>query len=251
MKRISLLLLAAFGLVVAGCSTTVTPSATIADLVESYGELDTLQAALGTLEGENPFADPDAEFTVFAPTNEGFGAFLEALNADLQAAVDAGWYSGFRGITLDEIGMSAQAPTPIIELDAVEITLDTIVESGCLLPILPYHVAPVALEAADVVAADGQTVATLFDDVYQYEPTLTVDASDGVALVDALERSTNVIATDYLASNGVVHFIDGVLLPPAFWSGPEEFPLIFVAEAILFGDGECGLFLNGIGSDLQ
>ena len=41
--------------------------------------------------------------------------------------------------------------------------------------------------------------------------TFTVDAS--LAITDQRDRSANITATDVLASNGVIHVIDAVLLP--------------------------------------
>lgn len=67
--------------------------------------------------------------------------------------------------------------------------------------VLLYHVAAGEFLAEDVVTltelemANGQTV--------------TIDAGDGVKVNDA-----NVIATDVLGKNGVVHVIDAVLVPP-------------------------------------
>jgi uncharacterized surface protein with fasciclin (FAS1) repeats len=45
--------------------------------------------------------------------------------------------------------------------------------------------------------------------------SFTVNVSDGgeVSLTDAAGNEVNVVATDVDASNGVIHVIDGVLLP--------------------------------------
>jgi uncharacterized surface protein with fasciclin (FAS1) repeats len=63
--------------------------------------------------------------------------------------------------------------------------------------------------AADVVGLDGQEVATVNG------ASFTVNVSDGgeVSLTDAAGNEVNVVATDVDASNGVIHVIDGVLLP--------------------------------------
>ncbi len=65
--------------------------------------------------------------------------------------------------------------------------------------VLTYHVVPGQILAADLV--DGQTVTTVEGS------TLTIDL-DGGATVDGVD----IIATDILATNGVVHLIDEVLL---------------------------------------
>lgn len=81
---------------------------------------------------------------------------------------------------------------------------------GQLTQILTYHVVPGKVLAADVVKLNGQEVTTV------QGGKLKVTMSDGkVALVDAAGNSVNVVTTDVMASNGVIHVIDGVLLPSA------------------------------------
>ena len=89
-------------------------------------------------------------------------------------------------------------------------TLDTLLEdpTGDLADILTYHVVPGKVMAADVVTLDGQQVAT----VNGAELTVNVDG-ENVSLTDAGGNTVNVTATDIEASNGVIHVIDGVLLP--------------------------------------
>ncbi|MGV8908349.1 MAG: fasciclin domain-containing protein [Propionicimonas sp.] len=82
--------------------------------------------------------------------------------------------------------------------------------TGQLAEILKYHVVAGEVRAADVVKLNGQKVKT----VQGAELTVEV-SSDKVALVDAAGNRVNVVATDVAASNGVIHVIDGVLLPVA------------------------------------
>ncbi|WP_419842094.1 fasciclin domain-containing protein [Candidatus Poriferisodalis sp.] len=78
-------------------------------------------------------------------------------------------------------------------------------DTELLTAVLTYHVLPLEAPAATVVTLDGQTVDTL-----QGAPvTITVDG-DAVMINDA-----NVLATDIEASNGIIHVIDTVLLPPS------------------------------------
>ncbi len=86
-------------------------------------------------------------------------------------------------------------------------TLDTLLmpeNRGQLTDILTYHVVAGEVRAETVV---GLTSAT------------TVNGADvGIEIVDGkvvLNGSVTVTQTDVLASNGVIHVIDGVLLPPA------------------------------------
>ena len=89
-------------------------------------------------------------------------------------------------------------------------TLDTLLADpkGALTKILTYHVVPGKVMAADVVKMDGTKVKT----VNGAELTIKVSGSD-VMLMDATGASVKVVKTDVTASNGVIHVIDGVLLP--------------------------------------
>jgi uncharacterized surface protein with fasciclin (FAS1) repeats len=72
-----------------------------------------------------------------------------------------------------------------------------------LTAILTYHVIPAALPAAEVVKYDAAETVN--------GARLDIDAgSGGVKVNDA-----NVTATDIMATNGVIHVIDAVVLPPA------------------------------------
>ena len=80
--------------------------------------------------------------------------------------------------------------------------------SGTLTQILTFHVVPGTVMAATVATLDGQKVATV------QGTELTVEVSEaGVSLVDGTGARVNVVTTDVAASNGVIHVIDGVLLP--------------------------------------
>lgn len=89
-------------------------------------------------------------------------------------------------------------------------TLDTLLKDpkGDLTSILTYHVVPGRVMAADVLKLNGQAVKTV-----QGTPlTVHVDGAK-VSLRDATGKSVNVVKTDVTASNGVIHVLDGVLLP--------------------------------------
>ncbi len=80
--------------------------------------------------------------------------------------------------------------------------------SGTLTQILTCHVVLGAVMAATVATLDGQKVATV------QGTELTVEVSEaGVTLVDGTGARVKVVTTDVAASNGVIHVIDGVLLP--------------------------------------
>lgn len=82
--------------------------------------------------------------------------------------------------------------------------------TGDLAEILKYHVIPNEVWAADVIEMDGQMVET----VQGAELTIEVEG-ETVSLVDAAGNSVNVTDTDIESTNGVIHVIDGVLMPTA------------------------------------
>ena len=91
-------------------------------------------------------------------------------------------------------------------LAALDVTAeDLLANTELLTAVLTYHVLPVEAPAEVVVSLDGQSVAT----VNGAEIAIAV-VGDSVTVNDA-----TVIATDIWASNGVIHVIDTVLLPPS------------------------------------
>lgn len=73
-----------------------------------------------------------------------------------------------------------------------------------LIAILKYHVIPSKALAADVVKLDGKKVKTVEGS------EISVKVTNGTVSVD----SAKVIKTDIEATNGVIHVIDAVILPP-------------------------------------
>jgi uncharacterized surface protein with fasciclin (FAS1) repeats len=88
----------------------------------------------------------------------------------------------------------AFAKIPAAKLEAL------LADKEALTRVLTYHVVPGKLMAVDVVGM--KTAKSLAG------PTLAIDASDGVRIDRA-----KVIEADVLASNGVIHVIDTVLMP--------------------------------------
>ncbi|MFO0953512.1 MAG: fasciclin domain-containing protein [Isosphaeraceae bacterium] len=74
-----------------------------------------------------------------------------------------------------------------------------------LVAILTYHVIPAKALAAQVVTLDGKSVKT----VNGAEVKVSVHGGD------VMINGAKVIKTDIPASNGVIHVIDSVILPPA------------------------------------
>jgi uncharacterized surface protein with fasciclin (FAS1) repeats len=89
--------------------------------------------------------------------------------------------------------------------EALGSTLDTLLKpanKGELAEVLTYHVVPGELKAADL--SDGQKLKTV------QGGQLTVKVADGKVTVNG----ATVAMPDVAASNGVVHVIDEVLVPP-------------------------------------
>ena len=84
---------------------------------------------------------------------------------------------------------------------------------GALTNILTYHVVPGQLNAADVVKAlndgGGKVVVKALNN-----QSLTVMQKDGkIWLMDSKGTYSEIVATDVMGSNGVIHVIDTVVVP--------------------------------------
>ena len=90
-------------------------------------------------------------------------------------------------------------------------TLDTLLAdpTGDLADILTYHVVEGEVMAADVAGLDGQEVTTVNGATSRSRSATTAAST----LTDAAGNTVTVVQTDIAASNGVIHVIDGVLLP--------------------------------------
>jgi transforming growth factor-beta-induced protein len=89
-------------------------------------------------------------------------------------------------------------------LQQLGITADALLaDKEKLTQILTYHVLPTKALAADVVKLNGQDVATVNG------ATVKITAMGSSVMVN----DANVTATDVMASNGVIHVIDKVLIP--------------------------------------
>ena len=85
-------------------------------------------------------------------------------------------------------------------------------DSEALSGVLLYHAVDGAVKAAEVAGLDGQEVATLSGEAIKV-------MLDGSAV---MINEAKVIITDIEGSNGVIHVVDAVLLPPADEMAAEE-----------------------------
>jgi uncharacterized surface protein with fasciclin (FAS1) repeats len=138
---------------------------TIAEIAVTDGNFTTLVAALSCTGLVSAVADPDAELTVFAPSDAAFA--VAGLNA-----------------------------TNICS------TFDT----DTLTTILLYHVVGERRPSPSVINGKNKMITMLAGgSIYPLgNRSLTIDANGS---------TVNIVAPDILASNGIIHVIDFVLLP--------------------------------------
>ncbi len=186
----------------------------VADVEASNGVIHVIDAVLVPPEEPGPEPEPEEmDIIETAEADGNFTALLAALNAtNLTDALKA------------EGPFTVFAPTddafealPNETLEALQNDTDMLTE------ILLYHVADGKLMAADV--ANLTNITTL------QGSNITVNVTeDGRVFVDEAE----IIVADVEASNGVIHVIDAVLVPPEEPGPepePEEMDIIETAEA--------------------
>ena len=161
-------------------------------------------------------ADDDAEAPAApsvteAPEPEAPGTIVEVAVASeafptLVAAVQA---AGLVDVLNSDGPFTVFAPTEeafAAALDALGLTAeDLLADAELLTAVLTYHVLPVAAPAETVLTLDGQSVTT----VGGADIAITIDGNT------VMVNDATVVTADIAASNGVIHVIDTVLLPPA------------------------------------
>ncbi len=186
-----LALLFAFSLTAAACSSDDSEGATTDETAaaetndESTAVEETVEtdaAASGTIV-DIAVGNPDFSILVSALTE---ADLVDTLSGEGPFTVFAPTNAAFEQ-ALTDLGITAEELLARDDLGAI----------------LTYHVVPGTVLAADVVGLDGTSVAT----VNTAEVAISVDG-DTVMINDAI-----VTTTDIVASNGVIHVIDSVLLP--------------------------------------
>ena len=136
---------------------------TIAEIAANNENLTILTAALKAA-GLDTMLMEDTKYTVFAPTDDAFAPVLEKL-----------------GVTKEEL----------------------LANTDLLKKVLPYHVVPMEVKAADIPYGTDIETAN----------GKTISISDANVITDATGNTANITGTDIMATNGVVHTIDAVLMP--------------------------------------
>jgi uncharacterized surface protein with fasciclin (FAS1) repeats len=156
--------------------------------------------AAAALRGEEPAAEAAPTIVEIAAGNPDFSTLVAAVTAADPAIAAA--LSGEGPLTVFAPTNQAFADLlAALNLSAAEVLANT----ELLNQVLLYHVVEGAVLAETVVTLDGQSV-----------PTLLEGESVAVSVVNGgvvLNGNVNVVATDIIASNGVIHVIDAVLVP--------------------------------------
>ncbi|MDP5306671.1 fasciclin domain-containing protein [Paracoccus spongiarum] len=145
-------------------------------------DFDILLTAAQTAGLVGALDDAGADLTVFAPDDDAFMALAATLGFEGKGEAEA-W-----GYLVDALTLLSKGASPV----------------PLLTDILSYHIAPQSLQSSQVLASDS--IATLLGPDLGVDGTRLVDADPSVA-------DPSITAVDLLASNGIVHVIDGVLLP--------------------------------------
>jgi transforming growth factor-beta-induced protein len=90
----------------------------------------------------------------------------------------------------------------------------TALDGPTLAKILQYHVLPTKKLAADLVAAGATSAQATLYNFESAATTLALNTSAGVKITDEVLNQATVTTANVAASNGVIHVIDKVLVPP-------------------------------------
>lgn len=157
------------------CGGGSTSNGNLAEVAQGNG-FTALVAAVNKAGISSTLTAPNANLTVFAPTNAAFGVLATQL--------------GF-----------ADAGAMVAALSAAD-----------LAKILTYHVVPGTKYAADLKAG-GATQSTAYSFAGS-AATLALNTSSGVVITDAVLATAQVTTANVQANNGVIHVVDKVLVPP-------------------------------------
>ena len=188
---------------------------TIADIAIGNDAFETLVAALVATGLDAAVADRDADLTVFAPTDDAFRDLASALGLDVSSLSDA----DVAGALVGAVGAD-------------------LVES-----ILLHHVSPGTNLLADI--QNERLIETLEGTPIAFDGTELVDAEpdiDNAAPISGL--------TDIEAANGVIHAIDGVILPLDLGTPTKQVLNGTRNDDVLYGGGANDRLFGGSGDDI-
>ncbi|MFM7174057.1 MAG: fasciclin domain-containing protein, partial [Caldilinea sp.] len=170
----------------------------VADIEASNGVIHVIDAViLPPAEEEAAAEEASAELGTIVDIAVGAGDF----NTLVAAVTAAGLVETLQG----EGPFTVFAPTDAAFAALPEGTVEALLEdpAGALTDILLYHVVAGKVLSGDL--SDGMTAETVLG------APITVGIADGVVTIN----DATVVVADIEASNGVIHVIDAVILPPA------------------------------------
>jgi len=140
----------------------------IAQVAVTNGNFNTLVAALTCTDLVGAVANPEAELTVFAPTDAAFAS----------------------------VGLNPG-------------NICSVFDTGTLTTVLLYHVVDERRPSPSVINGQNKSIDMLAGG------SIYPEGKGSLVLNDNLGRDINIEMADVLASNGIIHVIDSVLLPVA------------------------------------
>jgi uncharacterized surface protein with fasciclin (FAS1) repeats len=159
--------------------------------------------------GDTTTDETEAPDTTEAPAGETI-VDIAAANPDFSTLVAAVQAAGLAETLSGDGPFTVFAPTNEAFAKLPAGTVDSLLlpeNKDQLAAVLTYHVVAAEVMAADVTPGPVTTVnGATFDVAVE---------SGGVVLTDGQGNPSNVVTTDIVGSNGVIHVIDTVLLPPA------------------------------------
>jgi len=189
-KKVSLAVAAiAASLLLAACGSSSSSESSSTAPAASASAEETMAEESMAAEESMPAAE---DIVSIASTTDGFSTLVAAVTA-------AGLVETLQGegpFTVFAPTDEAFAALPAGVLDALLLPEN----KDVLTKILTYHVVPGAVMAADVTDGDVATVEG---------QTVALSTADGVTV-----NGAKVVQADIVASNGVIHVIDAVILPP-------------------------------------
>jgi uncharacterized surface protein with fasciclin (FAS1) repeats len=206
LRAASAVAIASLSLGLVACSKDKAADTTVAAAAETVAEsAETVAAETVAAETVAPAAE-----TVAAPAADAAGA--GELKDIVDTAVAAGSFNTLAKLLTDaglvETLKGAGPFTVFAPTDEAfaKVPADTLAklaaDKAMLTKFLTYHVVAGKVMAADIKPGDVPTVAG---------PTVKLSVADGKVMVNG----ATVVTADVAASNGVIHVIDQVILPPA------------------------------------
>lgn len=197
---------------------TVNGESVAISVVDGTVMVDDATVTTTDLEADNGVVHVIDSVLLPAAVADALGAAMSDEATIVDVAVDSGDFptlvAALQATGLDEV-LSGEGPFTVFApteeafaalLAALDMTAEELLaDTELLTAVLTYHVVGVDAPAAVVVTLDGQDVETVNG------ATVLVTVSDAGVMVN----EANVITTDVFGSNGVIHVIDAVLLPPA------------------------------------